>query len=153
MAKLSVACGNQDITRHTRRKEFLQLQVDIVCVVKEEKPVSLALACKPTQTCTDRSLSIFWSDGLKIRLESLLIGRVNVEDVGEAENEKKKLIATNRDFINIRTIPLDGFSHKFESKLALSGTPKAVQDEDTLKITIRRKISVHLIKDFLSSFK
>jgi hypothetical protein len=89
-AKLLVACRNQDIARHTRRKEFLQLQVDIVCVVKEEKPASLALACKPMQTRTDRSLSISWSDGLKIRLKSLLIGRVNVEDVGEAENEKYK---------------------------------------------------------------
>jgi hypothetical protein len=91
MAKLSVACRNQDIARHTWRKESFQLQVDIICVVKEEKPVSLALTCKPTQTCTDRSLSISWSDGLKIRLKSLLIGRVNVEDVGEAENEKYKL--------------------------------------------------------------
>ena len=89
MAKLSVACRNQDISRHTRRKEFLQLQVDIVCVVKEEKPVSLALSCKPMQTRICRSLGISWSDGLKIRLKSLLIGRVNVEDVGEAENEKK----------------------------------------------------------------
>ena len=90
IAKLSVACRNQDIARHTRRKEFLQFQFDIVCVVKEEKPVSLALACKPTQTRTDRSLSIFWSDSLKIRLKSLFIGRVKVEDVGEAENEKEK---------------------------------------------------------------
>ncbi len=89
MAKLSVACRNQDISRHTRRKEFLQLQVDIVCVVKEEKPVSLALSCKPMQTRICRSLGISWSDGLKIRLKRLLIGRVNVEDVGEAENEKK----------------------------------------------------------------
>jgi len=41
------------------------------------------------QTRICRSLGISWSDGLKIRLKSLLIGRVNVEDVGEAENEKK----------------------------------------------------------------
>jgi hypothetical protein len=91
VAKLSVACRDQDIPRHTRRKEFLQLQVDIVCVVKEEKPVSLALSCKPTQTRTCRSLSISWSNGLKIYLKSLLIGRINVEDIGEAENEKYKL--------------------------------------------------------------
>ena len=91
ISKLSVACRNQDIARHTRRKEFLQLQFDIVCVVKEEKPVSLAPACKPTQTRTDQSLSIFQSDGLKILLKSLFIGRVNVEDIGEAENKKYKL--------------------------------------------------------------
>jgi hypothetical protein len=91
MAKLSVACRNQNIARHTWRKEFLQLQVDIVCVIKDEKPVSLALARNPTQTRICRSLSISWSDGLKIRLKSLFISRVNVEDVGEAENEKYKL--------------------------------------------------------------
>jgi hypothetical protein len=91
MAKLSVACRNQDIARHTRRKDILQLQADIVGIVKEEKPVSLTLACKPTQTRTCRPLSIFWSDGLKIRLKGLLIGRVNVENVREAENEKYKL--------------------------------------------------------------
>ena len=90
IAKPLVACCNQDIARHTRRKGFLQLQVDIVCVVKDEKPVSLALACKPTQTRSCRSLSISWSDSLKIRLKSLFIGRVKVEDVGEAENEKEK---------------------------------------------------------------
>ena len=76
-----------------------------------------------------------------------VIGRVNVEDVGEAENEKIQ-INTSRDFMDSRTIP-GGFLLEFESKLALSGTPKAMQDEDTLKITIRRKISVHFIKDFL----
>jgi hypothetical protein len=92
IAKLLVACRNQDIARHTRRKEFIQLQFDIVCVVKEEKPVSLALGCKPTQTRIDRSLSISWSDGLKIRLKSLFISRVDVEDIGEAENEKYKLL-------------------------------------------------------------
>jgi hypothetical protein len=124
MAKLSVACRNQDIARHTRRKEFLQLQVDIVCVVKKEKPVSLALACKPTQTRICRSLSISWSDGLKIRLKSLLICRVNVEDVGEAKNEKLQIV-TSRDSIDSRAIP-GGFLHEFESKLALSGTTKAV---------------------------
>jgi hypothetical protein len=61
-----------------------------------------------------------------------------------------------RDFIDSRTfstsVPAGGFSHEFESKLAFFGTPKAVQDEDTLKITIRPKFA-HLIKDFLSSCK
>ncbi len=61
-------------------------------------------------------------------------------------------IVTCRDFIDSRTIP-GGFSQEFESKLALSGTPKAVQDEDALRIAIRPKISAHLIKDFLSSCK
>ena len=66
--------------------------------------------------------------------------------------KKIQIITSRRDFIDSRTIP-GGFSHEFESKLALSGTPEAVQDEDTLKITIRHKISVHLIKDFLASCK
>ena len=67
--------------------------------------------------------------------------------------KKIQIITSCRDFIDNITIPPGGLSHEFESKLALSGTPKAVQDEDTLKITIRRKISAHLIKDFLSSRK
>ena len=37
------------------------------------------------QTRICRPLGISWSDGLKIRLKGSLIGRVKVEDVGEAE--------------------------------------------------------------------
>ncbi|EKM76835.1 hypothetical protein AGABI1DRAFT_86899 [Agaricus bisporus var. burnettii JB137-S8] len=51
MAKASVTCCNQDVSRSTLRNESHQFQVHIVRVVEEEKPVPLALACKPMETC------------------------------------------------------------------------------------------------------
>jgi len=81
MTQLSIPCRNQDISRRTWRKEFLQLQVNIICVVEEEQPVSIALVRKPTQTPIYRLLNIIRSDSLKIRFKCLFIGSVNVEDV------------------------------------------------------------------------
>ncbi|EKM81517.1 hypothetical protein AGABI1DRAFT_83009, partial [Agaricus bisporus var. burnettii JB137-S8] len=49
-AKLMVTCCNQDVSRSTPRNELIQFQVHIVRVVEEEKPVPLALVCKPMET-------------------------------------------------------------------------------------------------------
>jgi len=81
MTQLSIPCSNQDISRCTWRKEFLQLQLNIICVVEEEQPVSIALVRKPTQTPIYRLLNIIRSDGLEIHFQCLFIGSVNVEDV------------------------------------------------------------------------
>ncbi|EKM76137.1 hypothetical protein AGABI1DRAFT_87462 [Agaricus bisporus var. burnettii JB137-S8] len=50
MAKLSITCCNQDVSRLTLRNEIIQFQVHIVRVVEEEKPVPLGLAGKPMET-------------------------------------------------------------------------------------------------------
>ncbi|EKM81525.1 hypothetical protein AGABI1DRAFT_111824, partial [Agaricus bisporus var. burnettii JB137-S8] len=63
-----VTCCNQDVSRSTStlRNEFIQFQVHIVRVVEEEKPVPLALVCKPMETRIYGLLCISWSDGLKV---------------------------------------------------------------------------------------
>jgi hypothetical protein len=85
MTQLSIACCNQDISRCTWRKVFLQLQVNIICVVEEQQPVSIALVRKPTQTPIYRLLNIIRSDSHKVHFKCSLIGSVNVEEVREAE--------------------------------------------------------------------
>ncbi|XP_006464093.1 hypothetical protein AGABI2DRAFT_194681 [Agaricus bisporus var. bisporus H97] len=50
MAKVSVTCCNQDVSKSTLRNESLQFQVHTVRVVEDEKPLPLALACKPMET-------------------------------------------------------------------------------------------------------
>jgi hypothetical protein len=86
MTKLSIACCNQDISRCTWRKEFLQLQVNIICIVEEEQPVSIALVRKPTQTPIYRLLNIIRSDSRTRSISSVCsIGSINVEDIREAE--------------------------------------------------------------------
>ena len=85
MAKLSVARCNENISRGTWRKEFLQLQVDIVCVIENKEPVSIGVARKPTQACIYGSLGISWSDRLEIRCNSLFTRGVNIEDIGETK--------------------------------------------------------------------
>ena len=84
MAKLAVACCNQNISRGARRKVLFQLQVDIIRVIEDEEPISVGLTRKPAQTCLHRSLSIYWGNGLEIRLNSVFIRGVDVEDIKEA---------------------------------------------------------------------
>jgi len=85
MAKLSIACCDEDIPRGTRRKVFLQLQVNIVRVVEDKKPISIDLACKPTQTRVHCSFGMSWGNGLEICLNSIFTRGVNVEYLGEAK--------------------------------------------------------------------
>jgi len=84
MAKLSVACCDENFSRQARREELLQLQVDIVRIIEEQEPVSVGLVCKPTQTRINGSLGISWGDGFEICLKCLFTGSINIEDVGEA---------------------------------------------------------------------
>ena len=67
-----------------------------------------------------------WDNGLKIRSNSLLVCGVNVEDIGETG--KKKVVSKSRfDFIRRIGVPFAlGFFNKFECKLALSCTTKAM---------------------------
>ena len=82
----------------------------------------------------------------------MFIGSVNVEDVGKAGNPKSSIIRHfNHEFI-IPFVGL-GFLQEFEGELALSGTSKAIQHEDTLTFGIRVEIFMHTLEDFLSSRK
>jgi len=93
MAKLSVPCSNNNISKRARRKVFPQLQVNIVRIVEEEEPISVGLASKPMQTCIHCLFGFYWRNGLEIRSKSLFSRGVNVEDVGEANNNILSKIA------------------------------------------------------------
>ena len=90
LSKLSVPCGDQNISRCRRRKKILQLQADVISVVEEEEPLSRPLVCKATQNPIHRllSLSVLGSDTLEVHSKCLLIGSINVEDVRKAGNSK-----------------------------------------------------------------
>ena len=60
---------------------MLQPQVDIVCVIEDEEPISVGLTRKPAQTCLHCSLGISWGYRLKIRLNSVFARGINVEDI------------------------------------------------------------------------
>jgi len=85
VAKLSIACCNQNISTPTWREKLLQLQVDVVSVVEVKQPGSVDLACKPLQNPIHGSLSISWRNGLEIRSKSLFTRGVNVEDLRKSE--------------------------------------------------------------------
>jgi len=63
---------------------LLQLQVDIVCVIEDEEPISVGLTRKPAQARLHRSLRISWGNGLEIGLNSIFTRSVDVEDIEEA---------------------------------------------------------------------
>ena len=84
MTKLSVAGGNNNISRRAGRKIILQLQVDIVRVIEDKEPISIGLACEPAQTCIYCLLGLSWGNGLEVRLNSLFARGVNVEYIKKA---------------------------------------------------------------------
>jgi len=71
-------------------------------------------------------LGFSWNNGLKIRFNCVLVCSVNVEDIAEADKIK---VVSKSWFGFMRRIGVPfalGFCNKFECKLALSCTAKAM---------------------------
>ena len=85
MAKLSITCRNKNTSRGARRKVILQVQVNIVRIVEDQKPITVSVVRKPTETRIHGVLGSPWDNGLKIRFNTVLVCGVNVEDIREAE--------------------------------------------------------------------
>jgi len=126
MAKLSITCRNKNTSRGARRKVILQVQVNIVRIVEDQKPITVSVVRKPTETRIHGVLGSPWDNGLKIRFNTVLVCGVNVEDIREAVNFL--IVGKSRfDFMRRVGVPFAlGFFNKFECKLTLSCTPETM---------------------------